>query len=418
MSIQKRVEKAAKEARKASYAMALADTVKKNRALKAIAFGLRRDMRAILAANKRDMAAGMKARLNNSMLDRLMLDHKRLEGLAKAVESVVRLSDPVGKVLEKRTLKNGLRLEKKRSPMGVIGIVYESRPNVTVDAAVLCIKAGNAVILRGGSESIHSNISLGKVIRKGLKAAGLPQHAVTVIASRDRAAVHAMLVQDKWIDVVIPRGGNGLIRAVVEMSTIPVIRHDVGNCHVYVDKAANLKKAEEIAFNAKVSRPGVCNAMEHLLVHRDVASKFIPGMVARYQEAGVELRGDAASRRLAPSIKRAVEKDWSTEYLDLTCGIKVVPSLDAAIEHVNRYGSHHSDSIVTTDHRASERFLKEVDSAAVYSNASTRFTDGGEFGLGAEIGISTQKLHARGPMALEELTTTKWVLRGNGQVRI
>jgi glutamate-5-semialdehyde dehydrogenase len=351
------------------------------------------------------------------MLDRLMLNPARLESIAKAVEQVAALPDPVGKVVERRTLKNGVKLEKVRSPLGVVGIVYESRPNVTVDAAALCLKAGNACVLRGGSESVRSNVALGRALARGLKAAGLPAAAVSVIGIPDRAAVRAMLVQDAFIDVIIPRGGHGLIRAVVELSSIPVIRHDIGNCHVYVDKTADLKKAEEIAYNAKVSRPGVCNAMEHLLVHRDVASRFIPKMVVRYQGAKVEVRGDAVTRRLAKGVKAATEKDWYEEYLDLICGIKVVPSLDAAIEHVNHYGSHHSDAIVTGSKEAGKRFQREVDSAAVYVNASTRFTDGGEFGLGAEIGISTQKLHARGPMALEELTSVKWLATGSGQIR-
>jgi glutamate-5-semialdehyde dehydrogenase len=304
-----------------------------------------------------------------------------------------------------------------RVPLGVVGIVYESRPNVTVDAAGLCLKSGNACVLRGGSESIHSNVALGKVIQAGLAEAGLPEGCVQVVATTDRLAVAALLKLDRLIDVIIPRGGHGLIRYVVENSSIPVIRHDAGNCHVYVDAAADLAMAESIAVNAKVQRPSVCNAMEHLLVHADVAPAFLPKILGRYRAAGVELRGDESVRALDPEVKAASEEDWSTEYADLIAGVKVVPSLDAAVEHINRYGSQHSDAIVTSDAAAAERFLAEVDSAAVYWNASTRFTDGFEYGMGAEIGISTQKLHARGPMALEELTSVKWVGRGNGQVR-
>jgi glutamate-5-semialdehyde dehydrogenase len=410
------IEALALAAREASRELAKAGRQKKDRALKAIASGLRRSKAAILSANAKDVAAGRKSGLSPAMLDRLLLDSKRMEGIAKAVEDVAKLPDPVGKLLEKRRLKNGLILKKLRSPLGVIGIVFESRPNVTVDAAVLCLKAGNASILRGGSEAIHSNRALGKVIQDGLKKAGLPKDAVSVVPTTDRAAVRALLQQRHNVDVIIPRGGRGLIDTVIKLSSIPVIRHDIGNCHVYVDKSANLLMAEKIAINAKVSRPGVCNAMEHLLVHRKIAKEFIPEMVHAFHRDGVEVRGDAATRKLA-HVKPASDSEWYDEYLDLIVGIKVVPDLDAAIQHVNHYGSGHSDSIVSADAKAAARFQNEVDSAAVYWNASTRFTDGGEFGLGAEIGISTQKLHARGPMALEELTTMKWVVTGKGQVR-
>jgi glutamate-5-semialdehyde dehydrogenase len=418
MSIEKQVQSIALAAKAASRELAKADSAKKNRALKAVASGLRSSKAAILAANARDMAAGAKAGLSKAMLDRLLLNPKRVESIARSVEDVLKLKDPVGKVLEKRTLKNGLKLSKVRSPLGVIAIVFESRPNVTVDAAVLCLKAGNAVILRGGSEAIHSNVALGRVIQRALKKAGLPKETVSVISMTDRKAVKTLLKQDKSIDVVIPRGGRGLIEAVTKGSTIPVIRHDIGNCHVYVDKKADLLMAEKIAYNAKTSRPGVCNAMEHLLVHKAVASKFIPEMVHAFHRGGVEVRGDRATQKLAMGVKPASSAEWYDEYLDLVVGIKVVPDLDAAISHINHYGSAHSDSIVSSDKKAAARFQKEVDSAAVYVNTSTRFTDGGEFGLGAEIGISTQKLHARGPMALEELTSVKWLVTGKGQVRL
>jgi glutamate-5-semialdehyde dehydrogenase len=411
------IESLASAARRASHAMAKASTAQKNRALEAIATGLRRDREAILRANRLDMSAGAKAGLSKAMLDRLMLDSKRIEAMAEAVKALCTLPDPVGRIIERRSLKNLLKLQKVRVPLGVVGIVFESRPNVTVDAAALCLKSGNATILRGGSEALHSNVALGKTIQAALRQSGLPPQAVCVIASKDRAAVRAMLRLDKLIDVIIPRGGHGLIQAVIRLSSIPVIRHDIGNCHVYVDKSADLLKAERIAINAKVSRPGVCNAMEHLLVHQDLAPKFIPEMVRAFHRDGVEVRGDKAVQKLAHGVHAATEDDWGREYLDLIVGIKVVRDLDAAISHINHYGSHHSDAIVSRDRKACERFLREVDSAAVYSNASTRFTDGGEFGLGAEIGISTQKLHARGPMALEELTSVKWVLRGSGQVR-
>lgn len=416
-ALEKQVEKLARAAREASAAMAKAKTEQKDLALHGIAKALRAQSAAILSANRSDMCEAAKDGLSKAMLDRLMLDEARVEGIAKAVEAIALLADPVGELLEARRLANGLELEKRRSPLGVIAIVYEARPNVTVDAASLCLKAGNAVVLRGGREALRSNLALAKAVQAGLKLAGLPMSAVSIVASKERAAVRSLLKLDKLIDVVIPRGGHGLIEAVIKLSRIPVIRHDIGNCHVYVDQSADLAMAEEIVYNAKVSRPSVCNAMEHLLVHETVAEAFLKRIVPRLKEAGVELRGDAKAAKLA-RLKKATEAEWYEEYLDLICGIKIVPNLEAAIAHVNHYGSHHSDAIVSTDMVAAERFLEEVDSAAVYHNASTRFTDGGEFGLGAEIGISTQKLHARGPMALRELTSMKWILRGQGQVRV
>jgi glutamate-5-semialdehyde dehydrogenase len=410
------VEQAAAAAKQASVYLRTASTGQKNKALAAMARRLSLRRADILAANNIDLANAA-GTLAPAMLDRLRLNEARIEAMAVGLRQVEALPDPVGTVVQHQDLANGLKLDKVRSPLGVVGIVYESRPNVTVDAASLCLKSGNACVLRGGSESIGSNKILGGIIREGLAEAGLPEACVTVISTTDRAAVGAMLKLDRLIDVIIPRGGHGLIRFVVENSTIPVIRHDIGNCHVYVDAAADLAMAEEIAFNAKVQRPGVCNAMEHLLVHASVAARFLPRMDARYRAASVELRGDEAARAIDPALKAATEEDWGTEYLDLVAGIKVVASADEAIAHINKYGSSHSDAIVTADAATAERFLAQVDSAAVYWNASTRFTDGFEYGLGAEIGISTQKLHARGPMALEELCSVKWVGRGTGQVR-
>lgn len=415
-AIAKDVEAAAEAAKKAAAVLRTAGRAVKDRALLAVAGLLRTRQDGILAANAKDVQAAQGS-LSPAMLDRLRLDSKRIEAMALGLEQVAALADPVGAVIHHDVRPNGLDLTKVRSPLGVVGIVYESRPNVTVDAAGLCLKSGNACVLRGGSESVHSNVALGALIREGLAAAGLPMECVAVIATADRAAVAALLKLDRLIDVVIPRGGHGLIRYVVENSSIPVIRHDLGNCHVYVDKAADLDMAEKIAYNAKVQRPGVCNAMEHLLVHEAVAGTFLPRILARYRAAGVELRGDDAVRALDPAVLPASEEDWSLEYADLIAGIKVVPSAAAAVDHINRYGSQHSDAIVTADAAVAEDFLAKVDSAAVYWNASTRFTDGFEYGMGAEIGISTQKLHARGPMALEELTSVKWVGRGNGQVR-
>jgi len=410
------VEKAASAAKQASVVLRTTPRATKDKALLAMALILKEREAGLLAENAKDMAAA-EGNLAPAMLDRLKLTPARIEAMAVGLRQVAALPDPVGVVLGSKTLDNGLKLEKVRAPLGVVGIVYESRPNVTVDAASLCLKSGNACVLRGGSESLHSNVALGAVIRDGLAEAGLPQDCVSVVATTDRAAVGAMLKMDAYIDVIIPRGGHGLIRFVVENSSIPVIRHDIGNCHVYVDASADLKMAQDIVFNAKVQRPGVCNAMEHLLVHEKVAAAFLPAMLQRLRDAKVELRGDAATRAIDPAVIPEKEEDWSTEYLDLIAGVKVLPSAQAAIDHVNKYGSHHSDAIVTADSAVAESFLAQVDSAAVYWNASTRFTDGFEYGLGAEIGISTQKLHARGPMALEELCSIKWVGRGTGQVR-
>jgi glutamate-5-semialdehyde dehydrogenase len=411
------VEKAARAAKAAAGVLRSMGRAPKDKALLAMARLLKEREAVLLAANAKDVAAAQADGMAKAMLERLTLNSKKVDAMIQGLKEVAALPDPAGTVVEAKELPNGLKLSKVRVPLGVVGIVYESRPNVTVDAASLCLKSGNATILRGGSEAVHSNIALGDVIQAGLKEAGLPAASVTVIGTPDRAAVNALLKLDTLIDVIIPRGGRGLIRFVLENSSIPVIRHDIGNCHVYVDASADLKMAEEIAFNAKVQRPGVCNAMEHLLVHEKVAKTLLPSLFARYRQADVELRGDAAVKAIDKDVKLVGDDEWSEEYLDLIVGAKVVASLDEAITHINTYGSQHSDAIVTADTANAERFLEQVDSAAVYWNASTRFTDGYEFGLGAEIGISTQKLHARGPMALEELCSVKWVVRGTGQVR-
>lgn len=382
-----------------------------------MAKAIRERAESILSENRRDMEKAKKAKHPPAFLDRLLLDEKRVDQMAKALEEIAALPDPVGEVMEESVRPNGLRIRKVRVPIGVILMIYESRPNVTAEAAGLCLKSGNAVILRGGSEAARSNAALAGILREALSREGLPEAAIQVVPTASRAAVGALLKMDRWIDLVIPRGGEKLIEAVRRKSRVPVLAHGKGVCHVYVDEAADLRMAEEIAFNAKVQRPGVCNAMETLLVHRKIAPSFLPGMIRRYREAGVEIRGCPQTRRLAPSVKPAKESDWSTEYLDKILSVKVVDSLPEAVDHIRKYGSAHSDSIVTGDEAAARRFLSEVDSAAVFWNASTRFSDGGEFGMGAEIGISTQKLHARGPMGLRELTSYKFVVVGSGQVR-
>jgi glutamate-5-semialdehyde dehydrogenase len=413
------VQAQARAARKASRALASATRAEKDAALLAMAEGLERRQAEILAANQRDLDAGAAAGLSKVLLERLMLNPPRVAAMAQGLREVAALPDPCGQVLAEVARPNGIKVQKLRVPLGVVAIVYESRPNVTVDAAGLCLKAGNAVVLRGGKEAIESNKALGAVIREALQSALKAGDAVQMIETTDRAAVAALLHCDRDIDVVIPRGGQGLIAMVRRESSIPVISHGIGNCHVYVDASADLRMAEDIVFNAKTQRPGVCNAMEHLLVAKAVAPAFVPRVAARLKAAGVALRGDRQAAALAGMDQVLADDDaqWDEEYLDLICGIKVVEGLEEAIAHINRHGSGHSDAIVTRDAASGERFLSEVDSAAVYVNASTRFTDGSQFGLGAEIGISTQKLHARGPMGLEELCSTKFVVRGDGQVR-
>ncbi len=402
-------------AREAARGLAVASTEDKNAALHRMAAMLRSRAGEIKEANARDLAGA--SELTSAMQDRLQLDDARIEKMAAGVEEVAGLADPVGELLSERTRPNGMTIRKVRVPIGVIAIIYESRPNVTADAASLCLKSGNACILRGGKESINSNLAIGGVMSDALAGAGLPGGAIQVVSSTDRALVGELLKLDSLIDLVIPRGGKGLIRRVVEESTIPVIKHYEGICHVYVDGAADLDMAERIAVNAKVQRPGVCNAMETLLVHRDVAKEFLPRVVRALRNEGVEILGCAESRKLVPDMKPATEEDWRTEYLDLILSVRVVESVEAAVDHIERYGSRHSDAIVTKDEAAARVFLDSVDSACVFHNVSTRFSDGFEFGMGAEIGISTDKLHARGPMGLEELTSYKYVITGDGQVR-
>ena len=370
------------------------------------------------AENAKDLEAGRAAGLQSAMLDRLKLDDKRIAAMAESVRQIAAQPDPVGRVIDGRVLANGIKLQKVRVPIGVVLIIFESRPNVTSDAAALCIKSGNAVILRGGKEAMHSNAAIARCVRDGLRDASLPEDAVTLVETTDRAAVGELLKLDTKIDLCIPRGGESLIRAVVEQARIPVIKHYTGNCHVYVDDSAEVAMAREICLNAKVQRPGVCNAAETLIFHKGAAERGLLLYVCdALAKKGVEIRGDDATRRLFPAAKPATEEDWATEYLDLIVAVRVVDSIDDAISHINRYGSKHTDAIVTQTLAAAEKFTQEVDAAGVFVNCSTRFADGGEYGLGAEIGISTDKLHARGPMGAEDLTTYKWVAYGNGQVR-
>ncbi len=412
-----RIEKKAESVKKASAALYTAATSRKNALLNAITRRLREESDAVRRENEKDLANAKKAGISAVLLDRLTLNEKRIGQMIAGVKDVIALPDPVGEIVGRKRRPNGLVIEKVRVPLGAVGIIYESRPNVTVDAAVLCLKAGNAVLLRGGSEAIHSNAKLVEIIRKSLKDVGLPAGCVEFIDTPDRKAVAVMLKQDRYLDIIIPRGSQKLIKYIQDNSSVPVIAHGEGNCHVYVDNSADLRKAEEIVFNAKVQRPSVCNAAEKLLVHENIAKKFLPVVSERLRSAGVELRGDPKTRSIVKYVIPAAEDDWYREYLELKMAVKVVKDVDEAIAHINRYGSHHSDSIVTGNKSNGEKFLRKVDSAAVYVNASTRFTDGFEFGLGAEIGISTQKLHARGPMGLAELTSTKFVVHGSGQVR-
>ena len=414
-----RVTEIARTAKKASRALALAPTAVRDVALRAAAQALRADEAAILEANAKDLATAKAKGLTEAMTDRLRLDHARLEDIAVACEAVAKLPDPVGEVTEDWTRPNGLRIIRRRVPIGLVAIIFESRPNVTVDAAALCLKSGNGCVLRGGSEAIHTNIALSKSFATGLRAAGLPAEAVTLLPFTDREAVPALGSLRGIVDIIVPRGGPGLIEAVVNSAKVPVIKHDAGICHVYVDQDADLDMAEAITINSKTQKPSVCNAAETLLVHRGAAATFVPRIVAALAAKGVEVRGDEAFRALAgeASVIPANEADWTTEYLDYILSAKIVDDLDAAITHINRYGSHHTDSIVTRDAAAAGKFQLEVDSACVFWNCSTRFADGGEFGFGAEIGISTDKLHARGPMALEELCSYKYLAFGDGQLR-
>lgn len=406
-------------ARQAAQQLACAGTAAKNAALAAMADALHTHEAAILEANAADVAAAREAGMRDSLIDRLRLDAARIAGMSAGIREIIALTDPVGEVVEGYRRPNGLQLRKTRVPMGVIGIIYEARPNVTADAAALCLKAGNATLLRGGKEAIRSNLAIVRALRDGLAAAGLPQDAVQLLEDISRETAAAMMRLNQYLDVLIPRGGAGLIRSVVENATVPVIQTGVGNCHVYVDATADIAMATSIIVNAKASRPSVCNAAETLLVHRDIAAQALPVMAAALDEAGVTLRGCERTRALvqSPAVQPATPDDWATEYGDYILAVKVVDSLEDAIAHIAAYGTGHSECIVTDSQSAAERFCNAVDAAAVYVNASTRFTDGGEFGMGAEIGISTQKLHARGPMGLRELTTVKYIVVGNGQCR-
>jgi len=417
MTLREEIRETGLRARAAAAALARLDTAGKNRILAAMADRLIRDRRRIGRANAADMDAGRRAGLSDALLDRLRLTGPRLEAIAEGLRAVAALPDPVGRILGRRTRPNGLRIAKVRVPIGVIGIIYESRPNVTVDAAALCFKTSNAVILRGGSEALRSNQALADSLAAAGRPLGLPAAAIQLIRTPDRAAIRHLVRLTGLVDLVIPRGGEALIRAVAAHARVPVIKHYQGVCHIFVDRDADAEMALDIVENAKCQRPGVCNAVEKVLVHEAIAPAFLPRLAQRLEARGVELRGDPAARRLAPSLRPARASDWTAEYLDLILAVRLVPSAAAAAAHINRYGSHHSDAIVTASRAAQALFAAEVDSAAVYINASTRFTDGGEFGMGAEIGISTDKLHARGPMGLEELTTYKYVVRGNGQVR-
>ncbi|MDA8213169.1 MAG: glutamate-5-semialdehyde dehydrogenase [Clostridia bacterium] len=404
-------------AKKAAYKLANLDTEAKDRALLAMAGALVARQGEIIAANSEDLKRGEEKGLSKAMLDRLMLNEKRIGDMAEGLRQVTALPDPVGEVLSMWNRPNGLQMGQIRVPLGVVGIIYEARPNVTVDAAALCLKSGNAVILRGGSEAINSNKTITRIIAEAAEEQGVPQGAIQLIENTDREAVTMLLRLNQYLDVIIPRGGAGLIKHVVENASVPVIETGVGNCHVYVDKEAELNMAAEIVINAKCQRPAVCNAMETLLVHRDSAAELLPGLAAKLQERGVEIRGCAETRKLVPGAKEATDQDYATEFLDLILAVRVVPDIDTALEHIQTFGSKHSEAIITNNYFTSRRFLQEVDAAAVYVNASTRFTDGFEFGFGAEIGISTQKLHARGPMGLKELTTIKYIVYGEGQIR-
>lgn len=411
------VKAKAQAAKQAAARLAVTSTAVKNAALLAMATALEAQQAEILAANERDMTAAAAKGMKSSMLDRLKLTAERISGMADGLRQVAGLADPVGNVIDGKTLPNGLHITKIRVPLGVIGIIYEARPNVTADAAGLCLKSGNAVILKGGSEAMESNKTVAAILAQAAEGAGIPAGSIQFIDTSDRQAVQDLIHMNGLVDVVIPRGGAGLIQAVVRNASVPVIETGAGVCHTYVDKDANVEMAMKIAFNAKVQRPSVCNAMETLLVHKDIADKFLPMMLMMYNSSAVEIRGDKAVQEYSGQVHPATEEDWSTEYGDLRLSVKIVDSIEDAMAHIAKYGTGHSECIVTNNYQAAQLFQYTVDAAAVYVNASTRFTDGNEFGFGAEIGISTQKLHARGPMALPELTSTKYLINGNGQVR-
>lgn len=406
-----------KLAKEASYKLASLSSGDKNNALSAIARALRENTDYILAKNKTDIDNGIASGMSEGLIDRLRLTEDRINSMADGIDQIVSLPDPIGEVISQTKRPNGLKIGKIRVPLGVIGIIYEARPNVTADAAGLCVKSGNAVILRGGKEAINSNKAIVKVMQDAAYANGLPYGSINLIEDTTRESSLALMKLNDYLDVIIPRGGAGLIRAVVENATVPAIETGTGNCHVYVDSSANLEMAKNIVINAKTQRPSVCNAEEKLLINKEVAEEFLPIIVPELTSRGVEIVGDETVCSMFPDSTPANEEDWATEYLSLKIGIKIVDSIDEAITHINKYNSGHSEAIITSDYNASQKFLDEIDAAAVYVNASTRFTDGFEFGYGAEIGISTQKIHARGPMGLEALTSTKFIVYGNGQIR-
>ena len=411
------VKAKAQAAKQAAAKLAVTSTAVKNAALLAMAAALEAQQSEILAANERDMTAAAAKGMKSSMLDRLKLTAERISGMADGLRQVAGLADPVGNVIDGKTLPNGLHITKIRVPLGVIGIIYEARPNVTADAAGLCLKSGNAVILKGGSEAMESNKTVAAILAQAAEGAGIPAGSIQFIDTSDRQAVQDLIHMNGLVDVVIPRGGARPVQGVVRNASVPVIETGAGVCHTYVDKDADVEMAMKIAFNAKVQRPSVCNAMETLLVHKDIADKFLPMMLMMYNSSAVEIRGDEAVQEYSGQVHPATEEDWSTEYGDLRLSVKIVDSIEEAMAHIAKYGTGHSECIVTDNYQAAQLFQYTVDAAAVYVNASTRFTDGNEFGFGAEIGISTQKLHARGPMALPELTSTKYLINGNGQVR-
>lgn len=404
-------------AKEAEKTLMVASSEKKNQALKKIAEGLIENTDKIIEANKVDLENGEKNGMAKSMLDRLKLDKERIEGMAKGVLDVATLPEPVGRILSATERPNGLRIEKVSTPIGVIAVIFEARPNVTSDAAALCLKSGNTVILRGGKEAINSNKTIAKVMRQAVKEAGMPEDVIQLVEDTSRESANELMKMNEYVDVLIPRGGAGLIQAVVKNATVPVIETGVGNCHIYIDKNADLKKAVDIVFNAKTSRPSVCNAAESLLIHKDIAKEALVAIKNKLDEKDVTLVGDSKSREIIPDMEKATDADWATEYLDYKMSVKIVDSVEEAIDHIYKYSTGHSECIVTENAGTAEKFMNQVDSAAVYLNASTRFTDGGEFGFGAEIGISTQKLHARGPIGLPELQSFKYKIYGDGQIR-
>ena len=404
-------------AKEAEKTLMVASSEKKNQALKKIAEGLIENTDKIIEANKVDLENGEKNGMAKSMLDRLKLDTERIEGMAKGVLDVATLPEPVGRILSATERPNGLRIEKVSTPIGVIAVIFEARPNVTSDAAALCLKSGNTVILRGGKEAINSNKTIAKVMRQAVKEAGMPEDVIQLVEDTSRESANELMKMNEYVDVLIPRGGAGLIQAVVKNATVPVIETGVGNCHIYIDKNADLKKAVDIVFNAKTSRPSVCNAAESLLIHKDIAKEALVAIKNKLDEKDVTLVGDSKAREIIPDMEKATDADWATEYLDYKMSVKIVDSVEEAIDHIYKYSTGHSECIVTENAGTAEKFMNQVDSAAVYLNASTRFTDGGEFGFGAEIGISTQKLHARGPIGLPELQSFKYKIYGDGQIR-